>query len=509
MKPRIIGTAAIAVLMGATVTVSWTSHGSVAYNSEEHKLIADRGAAQVKVPASVTFPANLVSLGPIQADSYLIDIKRAKQLAVGYQTDGDHWDTGTEHIQDNCYFTGLARATNSFGQGDYNTKIWVPIPADAPKAVLRVAGQASSLGAARMFSFGELVAFYGDYRQTPYCEAGQCFLTNGNLGDVRFVAQGGTREKFCPAPIKATEYIARIGSGVVPPFGAAGNVTGNTAEKGSGDYGDAGWWGDEMLRVANVNDWHFSNTAVAWYVGMHRLALLYADSARTRPEYWVKALHYEANGLHSLTDLFAFGHVVTNGDEASYRIIQNSGVEARALYQWMKGVITLGGGTRNAGQVSLNAALPALAATAPPRNTLQEVTSTRELSGYKLAEKFYHDSFNHATNTTVRNLRGDQFRIRGDGQLSWMARNEPAALDAASGAVTASLQSLLDGVDAISKGATTAAQLSTQPEFFAALQYLPVYIVADDYGYFTGRGPYTPLSLTNFQAPNAISIPIV
>ena len=486
MKPRIICIAAVAVLIAATGTMSWTSLGSVAYNSEEHKLIADRGAAAVKLPAGMTFPADLVTLGPVTADAYLTDIRHAKKLAVGYETNGDHWDTSTEHIQDNCYFTGLTKLTNSFGQGDYNTKIWIPIPADAPSMVLHVAGYASSKGVARPFTFGELVAFYGDYRQAPYCEGGNCYLTNGDIGDVRFVAQGGTRDKFCPAPIKATQYIARIGSGVVPPFGAAGNATGNTAEKGAGDYGDAGWWGDEMLRVANVNDWHFSNTAVAWYVGMHRLALIYADSARTRPEYWVKALHYEANGLHSLTDLFAFGHVVTNGDEASYNIIRNSGVENKPLYQWMKSVITLGGGTRDVGKVFVKGELPALTASAPPRNTLQEVSATKDMNGHKLAEKFYHDSFN-AGGGTVRNLRGDVFRIRGDGELSWMARNAPEALTAATGAVTASLQSLVDGVDAISKGSTTAAQLSTQPEFFAALQFLPVFIVNDEYGYFTGR----------------------
>src|SRR5207244_2300265 len=114
---------------------------------------------------------------------------------------------------------------------------------------------------------------------------------------------------FRPAPVVASDYLAGIGSGLWPPFGSLGDVTSNTADTEQDTF-EAGWWGDEMMRIAAINDWHFSSAALAWYIGMHRMALKYVALAVHDPVYWNHALHYEANALHSLTDLFAFGHVV-------------------------------------------------------------------------------------------------------------------------------------------------------------------------------------------------------
>ncbi len=485
MKSRYVAIGTMGLLSFAMVGIAWTTVGSVAYNSEEHKLIADRGVAAVKIPESVKLPdgVKLVAENPA---TYVAGMKNTKMLAVGVETNAHEWNSTAAGVQDNCYWS---RPVNSFGQSEYNQKIWIPPASAAPTSVLTVRGNASATSS-RMFTIGELVAFYGDYRQTPFCDGTNCFVTNGNINEVRFVQQFTNKPldntNYCPANMSAGEYISRIGSGLVPPFGSAGNVTGNTA-KGSGDYWDAGWWGDEMLRIAMVNDWHFSNVAVAWYVGMHRLALLYADSARENPAYWVKALHYEANALHSLTDLFAFGHVVTNSDRPSHGLIQNSGLKDKPVYRAMEHALLMGGGQRDDdGVLRLDAALKALTTSSPPRNASQEINSTVALGAYKVAEKVYHDAFNE-WGGKVRNLRGDEFSILGDGQLSVMLQRTPGAVDIASGAVTASVQALFNAFDAMSKGSATVAQASTDPAFFEALRYLPVYIVSDPHNYFTGR----------------------
>ena len=198
--------------------IAWASVGTVGfYNSEEHKLIGDRGADTVKVPESVKFP-ELVTFKPISGQLYIAGMKAAKMLSVGYQTNADDaWQTDTDSIQDNCYFTGPISATNTFKQAEYNVKIWIPDAKLAPSKLLSVPGYTAP-NAMYPFTFGELVAFYGDYRQIPYCEGGKCFVTNGDIPKVRFVSQG-PRDRFCPSAKSAGSYIASIGSGLVPPFG--------------------------------------------------------------------------------------------------------------------------------------------------------------------------------------------------------------------------------------------------------------------------------------------------
>jgi hypothetical protein len=485
MKSGYAAAAAIVLLTFTTVGIAWTTVGTVAYNSEEHKLIADRGVAAVKIPASVKLPdgVKLVDENPA---TYVAGMANTKNLAVGVATNAQEWNLKAAAVQDNCYWS---RPVNSFGQSEYNKKIWIPPVSAAPTSVLTVRGNASSTSS-RMFTFGELVAFYGDYRQTPFCDGTNCYVTNDNISEIRFVQQFSNlpldNTNYCPANMPPGEYISRIASGLVPPFGTAGNVTANTA-KGAGDYWDAGWWGDEMLRIAMVNDWHFSDIAVAWYVGMHRLALLYADSARSKPEYWVKSLHYEANALHSLTDLFAFGHVVTNGDRPSYSLIQNSGLADKPVYRAMEHTLLMGGGQRDKnGDLQLDAALQAITGSAPPRNVTQPISSALNLSAFKVAEKVYQDAFNE-WGAKVKNLRGDEFTIHGDGQLSTTLQRFPGAVDVAAGAVTASVQSLFDAYDALSKESKSLAEVSASPTFFEALRYLPVYVVSDQNNYFTGR----------------------
>jgi hypothetical protein len=279
------------------------------------------------------------------------------------------------------------------------------------------------------------------------------------------------------------DYLRRIGSGLVPPFGTLGNQEANTA--GDREFGEAGWWGDEMLRIANVNDWHFSEVAIAWYVGLHRLALLAADSARRDPAHWVTALHYEASALHSLTDLFAFGHVVTNRDESSYGMVNRASLTKAPAYRWMEHAIALGGGRRAGdGVVSLTGKLPEIAATAGPRDALL-LTYRGTWLRWAKNEHTYHDTFNKS-GAQVRNLNGDAFHIYGDGQLhrSWgPGGGAPVAVEA----VRASVQALFDAYEQLEGGATVADLGSAGSPFFAALRSVPVFVEHDPNQYFLGR----------------------
>ena len=228
------------------------------------------------------------------------------------------------------------------------------------------------------------MSIYGDYRKTTYCDDnGACFLTNASTDAVSF-GQGydcylfgvgaldGTPFADCgwrPDAIGTSVYLRPMAAGLWPPYGKDGNTALANTAKEEDDYFEAGWWGDEMMRIAVTNDWHFSDAAVAWYVGMHRLALHYVDLARTDPKYWNHVLHYEANALHSLSDLFAFGHVVTSRDETSFGVMLDDSLTGRNAYQWMEHVLDQGGANRAGnGRVSLATSLPPIADISHNRN---------------------------------------------------------------------------------------------------------------------------------------------
>ena len=446
------------------------------YNSEEHRLIVDRGIAQVVIPAGVQFPTG-IAMTPIAPQAYADAIANAKRLAVGFGTNNAaEYSDQAGKVQDNCYWTG-------FGQIAYNKAIYVPSPDRAPDKILSVHGYTTA-NQAGGFTIGQLAALYGDYRRTTWCDgSGKCYLTNTDVGEVGFsrgnVARKGT---FCPDNMLSGRYLQAVASGVVPPFGSLGNTTSNTAN--DDEYGDAGWWGDEMLRIANVNDWHFTSAAIAWYVGLHRLALLYADSARTDSKHWVRALHYEANALHSLTDLFAFGHVVTNRDETTYGIMKDQGLVTNAAYLWMENVIKMGGGVRSGtGKVAPTAILPAIKDVAGARNEFVKSYRGTWVSRAD-DERRYHDEFNK-TGAQVRNLNGDEFYIMGDKGLNQMFTTG-SSVAVLQNAVKTSVQSLIDAHVALKGGGSVPTIGQAGSTYFAALKFIPVYISRDANGYFPG-----------------------
>ena len=471
--PPVYAPASLLVL-GLLVVFSSSAETGL-YNSDEHRLIGDLGMSAVRVPASVRFPPGL-AFGDVTRAQYISGVKAAKQTAVGFASNQDsEYDKSKTGVQDNCYWTG-------FGQRKYDFNIWIPEQDSVPGRVLTVPGYATA-GAATPFTFGELVALYGDYRRAPSCTGGTCFLTHDDTPTLNFGRGTLLYRRYCPASMSMQDYLRRIASGLWPPFGGWGNAVQNTAN--DREFGEAGWWGDEMMRIANVNDWHFSNVAIAWYTGMHRLALAAVDSARRDPTYWITALHYEASALHSLTDVFALGHVVTNRDESSSGMIQEAALGSAPAYQWMENAIGVGGGIRATdGVVNLATPLPAITAGASPRDAVL-LTYQKDWWRWSLNEHTYHDSFNES-GAQVRNLNGDVFYIYGDSLLhqSW-GPNQGAAV--AVEAVRASVQSLFDAYVRLAAGATVADVGKAGSPFFAALKLVPVFIEYDPNHYFWGR----------------------
>lgn len=467
------------------------SQSASAFNSEEHKLITDLGVAGVVIPPTVSLPSEVINQ-TVGSTGYRNFLKDAKNLAVGFDTNNQNdYDKYKPDVQDNCYWT-------SFSQSTYNKKIHIPEVADVPSTELEVATKtATSLKA---FTLGELSALYGDYRRTTHCTAaGECYLTNSDTPTMKF--KRGTvmyEEYYCPDNMSADIYLRYIGSGVVPPFGSFGNTVSNTAN--DDEYYEAAWWGDEMLRIANVNDWHFSNAAVGWYVGAHRLALYYADKARTEPKYWVNALHHEANALHSLVDLFAFGHVVTSRAESSHGIMKNESLDNHASYQWMEQVLALGGGLRaNNGKVSLTSSLPALAEVSTPRNDfLPSYRGTWML--WANTEKNLHDDHN-SSGAVVKNLLGTTFNAQGDGDLKNLVGVDRQVI---SDAVKASVQSLFDAYTQLEAGSELSTLAGSGSGLFEALKYLPVYIVSDSTNQFTGKWARYAKAIDELTGVNAL-----
>lgn len=450
-----------------------SSFEASAYNSEEHKLIVDRGAAMVDMLFELRWPDAVITT-EVARGEYRSGIQRAKNFAAGFATNNPDDARNTDRTQDHCY-----RPSRTWGQAAYNDNIWIPNESEVPDKVILIQAEVGSFPA--FYTIGELTALYGDYRRTVSCEtAARCFLTNKSVDFIDFPPPDKSIPKDdCPTPFDSREYLRYIASGVVPPFGSLGNITGNSA--GDTEYNKAGWWGDEMLRIANVNDSHFSNTAVAWYIGMHSHALRAADQARANPAYWARALHFEASALHSLTDLFAFGHAVTNRDRTSFGAIKNKSLEKSATYDWMESVLELGGGQRSKkGAVTLDGTLP--------RNNAGQSNGRIDFLGSYLGswvrrakgEHTYHNSFND-NGADVRNLMGDRFEIFGDGKLRIMEEQSREVLYQA---VRASIQSLIDAY-ACREDNRSWAECHTGT--MNALLYLPVFVERDGRGYFQGQ----------------------
>jgi hypothetical protein len=471
---RIVGMALVVVLQGQ----------AGAFNSEEHKLIGDIGASRVNIPDNI-LSAHVRHEG-IDKDHYLHFLKKAKLFATGVIDNSDPFDPSNPIMPpgtlDNCY-----HSSSTFAQHKYNIGIHIPTIDDIPNKTLVLEANTGSTN--KDFTLGELVALYGDYRRTTSCNAnGECFLTPKDISTVQFVEgnsyNGIQRNEFCPSTMDSSTYLKYIASGVVPPHGAFGNGFSNTTMDDS--VNEAAWWGDEMMRIANVNDWHFSTVNLAHYIGAHRMALFYVNKARADARYWNTALHYEANALHSLTDFFALGHVVPNRDQTSYGVLKKNYQLNHPTVQWQSSIESLGGGTRTAGGIMLlSKNLPPLTDTVGPRddflNSYFYTDLTLALAGN--SERLMHDSYNEQ-GATVRNLNGDEFKIYGDGKLKDLGDSDKEVIYEA---VKHSLQSLFDAYNALSVYPYSTATIGSGGSYFKALEYIPILIVADDMHKISGE----------------------
>lgn len=443
------------------------------FNSQEHKLIGDMGFSRVVIPASVNLPAdwrwNLVN----SSQEYSVNWKVAKMLAVGFITNTPTSADLNNKLtsQDNCYSSTFFRQK----PGNQNNFIEDVFP---PKTI----GIPASIGNQTFnYTFGDLVALYGDFRRTVYCPSGNCVLTDHNNADLTF--EGKITNTYCPPPgqVNTNNYLNYIAFGLWPPYGIAGNALENQTV-GDADYNKAAWWGDEMMRLANVNETHFSSVAVAWYIGMHRLALLYVNMARINPNYWYQALHYEASALHCLTDLFCLGHVVTSRDQSSYGTMKHDELTGENVkpFQWMENVIAMGGGVRDkgTGKISLTPNSPVITDKENVSNdfirSYFKVFTKDTWAFWSKTEHSYHDTYNNG-GAIVYNLRGNRFQIYGDASLHLL--KDGKSRQVIEDAVTVSVQSLFNAYVSLEQnsGKINAVGKMGSP-YFEALQYIPVFI---------------------------------
>lgn len=504
-RTRHLGRSVALTCIFLLVALSLPSSPLWAFNSEEHKLMGDWAVAEIRRDTSIELPWPTRFLSDSVSN---LRYRAAKELAVGFQTNNQNdYSDEKKEVQDNSYWYAYAQrdgespddsTTPPGAKGNMN--LWIPPLEYVRTGQLVVTGFVDTLPKA--FTFGDLMSLYGDYRRTTFCTSdGTCFLTHVNTSRVNF--DEGT-DCFgvwpfddCgwrPPETESIDYLRAIAAGLWPPYHTIGNLFENTAAED--DYAEAGWWGDEMIRIANSNDWHFSNGAIAWYVGMHRLALFWVNEAITRPDangnlpnvkLWNNALHAEANALHSLTDLFAFGHVVTSRDVTSYEIMESRSLTTENAFLYMEHILRMGGGLRDSGdgQISLTDALPPISQHPQYRNDFMKTYVLGSFDGsWAKQEHQFHSDFN-ASGATVRNLRGDRYAILGDGDLRYMP---DASKEVLKESVRTSIQNLFDAYVRIDRYGATVDELGTAgSKYFNALRYIPTYVESTPGGHFTGQ----------------------
>ncbi len=177
------------------------------------------------------------------------------------------------------------------------------------------------------FSFGDLVAIYGDFAET--------FAEVNN-----------------PAIVQRAATLKEI-------VGGRRHYTAFASEK------------KHVMELAAHNATHFSMGAAQAYVQWHGQALTLA----AQPGRLWEALHYEALALHSLTDLFALGHMLEDRERTDQLVKW-----ARKNNTALSAAVAKGGSSAMGGLVN-----------------------------------FYHNAFNFR-GAMVKNLAGESWRAYGDGK---------------------------------------------------------------------------------------------
>ncbi|MFY1831616.1 hypothetical protein ACN47A_37225 [Myxococcus fulvus] len=450
-----------------------TSASASAFNSDEHKRLGDEGSALLPLCTQPQQrncrPTRVTTLS---ARSGTGQAFISFDLVKTYDPDNpDHIRLVDQQSQSLFKQELLERQQcyvdkQSSGQLPYIRALYAPPEAPPYSPTLVWVGDSSlPSGRGEYFSFGDLMAIYGDYRRAVTCDEQK--RTCGLADEVTHMNPS------------LLGHLRNLGRGEVPPFGAFGNAL----QDSGGTPTDAPWWGDEMLRLAYTNDWHFQEQALRWYVGMHRQALYFARLAvetREDAHLW-KALHYEANGLHSLTDLFAPGHLITSREQTVAGIYASNRVtpENNETLRWLRGVNTQGQTT-----ASVPTALPA-----PQTSRLASYNAlwARRLLG----EENYHSGFNHH-GSQFKNVAGNEWTGFGDGKLFPRRIDSGPVVELqqwtlARQTVTDSLQSLFNAYQELSqeagsltgearkqKCAQVMERIARGRDFYQALRHVPV-----------------------------------
>ncbi|MEQ8747424.1 hypothetical protein [Pyruvatibacter sp.] len=350
------------------------------------------------------------------------------------------------------------------------------------------------------FTFGDLVSLYGDFRRIITCDAkatnNDCRLTD-TPSPLPVTYDEATFQKARYAAMKDLAQGWNFWDDhLITSQASTVLLTNRGVIEGKNTQGA---WSDEFYKIAKGNHWHFGPTALRWYVAMHRQAFYLMAQAATQTDpnkrdilIW-KAMHYEGHALHSLTDLFAPGHVLVDRYETTNVMLTGNDQRNAPFPKWQAeiwGTTFSGGGPRD-GQLRRSPVFRAVpkaddndldVLTGPQSNTIRNARY----------ESNFHNNFN-AAGAEARNLksRAAQFglttqrphsdlphiwRALGDGDLYEYQGNKrlnPGQGEWTSVAVEDSILSLFDGYQAVLEG-SDAAKLSMSPALFEALADIPI-----------------------------------
>ena len=450
-------------LLASVVLFNFPS-ASYAFNPEEHKAMGDLGSeAAIKAIKKVVGQSNLIKFKHNPGEVRIVVRNR---------------------IPNNKRFKGSYVPRERALEVKNPLLIWVG---------------AADRSSGEWFTFGDLVSLYGDFRRIITCDAkaanSDCRLTDrpkplpGNYNPAKF-----TKQRY-----KAMKDLAQgwnfWDAHLISSQASSVLVTNRGVIEGKNHKGA---WSDEFYKIAKGNHWHFGPTALKWYVAMHRQAFYLmskaaqAKNVKDRQILIWKAMHYEGHALHSLTDLFAPGHVMVDRYATTDSMLASNKQQNAPFPSWQA----------NIWKTTFSSAAPKGKLLKKPRfqavskvndNDLNVITGPTSLTVRNARyESQFHNKFNVA-GSEVRNLKSSlkpsQFassrrhsklpkiwRALGDGDLyeyKGKRRLNPGQGEWAQAAVEDSILSLFDGYRLVVKGGDPR-RLSMAPALFDALGDIPI-----------------------------------
>lgn len=479
-----------------------------AFDAEEHKLAGDLGSSAVC--------QKLASMGNAAADAVPF-IKCFD--GQGTASAGDEPRVINTESLKGLLKRGIAEksafyprgADGSLTGGSLATNAAHPLLLWVGKAADRVMPAETARGG--FFTFGDLVAMYGDLWRSMTCSEGkteQCGLMV-DASHFDSARRAALHDFAAGWAVHSKDLVVQDAVSISDHkvHYTAGGKLKSPAEKPSVNH-DVDFTAQVVdLALANKN--HFSGTALHTYLGLHRQALELARAAAVHraggraaaadAQWWV-ALHHEAHACHMLTDLFAPGHMVVEREA-----VANGVFAANAASEPVKQVASW-----QAAVASRKSSLRGAALTPLPHPQLLDdahaMSSGAKLKGLGLIDKFgLHDQFNHG-GATVVNLRqlspgghaagpwsrphriaaaaDGSWRATGDGTMSEYqdksatARSNPGHAEWVGAAVEDSLAALVTAYERLialqSEAAITAeaAAIASSPAFYEALADVPI-----------------------------------